>query len=112
MNRATALIVPSPFEAFGLITAEAMFNKCLVIGKDTAGTKKQFDNGQKNTIKKLLFVLPNEQQLATHLTDIGQKQIQQYTEIIERAYNYVSSLYSIENNAKQIERLYTSILRT
>lgn len=39
MNRATALIVPSPFEAFGLITAEAMFNKCLVIGKDTAGTK-------------------------------------------------------------------------
>lgn len=30
MNRATALIVPSPFEAFGLITAEAMFNKCLV----------------------------------------------------------------------------------
>lgn len=58
MNRATALIVPSPFEAFGLITAEAMFNKCLVIGKDTAGTKEQFDNGQKNTIKKLLFVLP------------------------------------------------------
>lgn len=47
-----ALIVPSPFEAFGLITAEAMFNKCLVIGRDTAGTKEQFDNGQKNRTKK------------------------------------------------------------
>ena len=112
MNRATALIVPSPFEAFGLITAEAMFNKCLVIGKDTAGTKEQFDNGQKKYNKEIALRFTNEQQLATHLTDIEQKQIQQYTEIIERAYNYVSSLYSIENNAKQIERLYTSILRT
>lgn len=52
MNHAMALIVPSPFEAFGLITAEAMFNKCLVIGRDTAGTKEQFDNGQKNRTKK------------------------------------------------------------
>lgn len=112
MNRATALIVPSPFEAFGLITAEAMFNKCLVIGKDTAGTKEQFDNGQKKYNKEIALRFTNEQQLTTHLTDIEQKQIQQYTEIIERAYNYVSSLYSIENNAKQIERLYTSILRT
>lgn len=112
MNRATALIVPSPFEAFGLITAEAMFNKCLVIGKDTAGTKEQFDNGQKRYNKEIALRFTNEQQLTTHLTDIEQKQIQQYTEIIERAYNYVSSLYSIENNAKQIERLYTSILRT
>ena len=62
--------------------------------------------------KEIALRFTNEQQLATHLTDIEQKQIQQYTEIIERAYNYVSSLYSIENNAKQIERLYTSILRT
>lgn len=112
MNRATALIVPSPFEAFGLITAEAMFNKCLVIGKDTAGTKEQFDNGQRKYNKEIALRFTNEQQLTTHLTDIEQKQIQQYTEIIERAYNYVSSLYSIENNAKQIECLYTSILRT
>ena len=112
MNRATALIVPSPFEAFGLITAEAMFNKCLVIGKDTAGTKEQFDNGQKKYNKEIAVRFTNEQQLSTHLTDIEQKQIQQYTEIIERAYNYVSSLYTIENNAKQIERLYTTILRT
>ena len=79
MNRATALIVPSPFEAFGLITAEAMFNKCLVIGKDTAGTKEQFDNGQKKYNKEIALRFTNEQQLATHLTDIEQKQIQQYT---------------------------------
>lgn len=110
MNRATALIVPSPFEAFGLITAEAMFNKCLVIGKDTAGTKEQFDNGQRKYNKEIALRFTNEQQLTTHLTDIEQKQIQQYTEIIERAYNYVSSLYSIENNAKQIECLYLSLI--
>ena len=107
MNRATALVVPSPFEAFGLITAEAMFNKCLVIGKDTAGTKEQFDNGQKKYNKEIALRFTNEQQLTTHLTDIEQKQIQQYTKIIERAYNYASSLYSIENNAKQIDVLIT-----
>ncbi len=72
MNRATALIVPSPFEAFGLITAEAMFNKCLVIGKDTAGTKEQFDNGQRKYNKEIALRFTNEQQLTTHLTDIEQ----------------------------------------
>ena len=89
-----------------------MINKCLVIGKNTAGTKEQVDNSQKKYNKEIAVRFTNEQQLSTHLTDIEQKQIQQYTEIIERAYNYVSSLYTIENNAKQIERLYTTILRT
>lgn len=112
MNRATALIVPSPFEAFGLITAEAMFNNCLVIGKDTAGTKEQFDNGQKKYNKEIALRFTNEQQLTTHLIELEQRHIHHYTEIIQRAYNNVSTLYSIENNAKQIEHLYTSVLIT
>lgn len=74
--------------------------------------KEQFDNGQKKYNKEIALRFTNEQQLTTHLTDIEQKQIQQYTKIIERAYNYASSLYSIENNAKQIERLYIDVLIT
>jgi len=40
MSRATALIVPSHFEGFGRITAEAMFNGCLVAGYNSAGTRE------------------------------------------------------------------------
>lgn len=43
MSKAQAMIVASRFEGFGFITAEAMYNECLVIGKNTAGTKEQFD---------------------------------------------------------------------
>lgn len=44
MDRAAAIVVPSRFEGFGFSTAEAMLHSCLVIGRDTAGTKEQFDN--------------------------------------------------------------------
>lgn len=110
MNRAAALIVPSPFEAFGLITAEAMFNKCLVIGKDTAGTKEQFDNGKESHNKEIALRFTNEQQLTTHLIDVERENTSHYAKTIQRAYDSVSALYSIENNARQIERLYASIL--
>ena len=110
MNRASALIVPSPFEAFGLITAEAMFNKCLVIGKDTAGTKEQFDNGQKIQNKEIALRFINEQQLTTHLTNIEKNGPSYYSEMIQQAYDSVSTLYPIENNAEQIEHLYLSTL--
>ena len=40
------LIVPSKCEGFGLVTVEGMLNGSLVVGKDTGGTKEQFDNGK------------------------------------------------------------------
>lgn len=45
MAGSLALIVPSKFEGFGFITAEAMYNNAIVIGRNTGGTKEQFDNG-------------------------------------------------------------------
>lgn len=109
MNRAAALIVPSPFEAFGLITAEAMFNKCLVVGKDTGGTKEQFDNGCKIYNHEIGLRFTNEQQLTVLLNRIEQKGVSFYTEIIQKAYESVSTLYSIEHNANQIKDLYLSL---
>lgn len=43
MAHATALLVSSPFEGFGRMTAEAAFAGCLVVGKNTAGTKEIMD---------------------------------------------------------------------
>ncbi|MBR2630318.1 MAG: glycosyltransferase family 4 protein [Bacteroidaceae bacterium] len=45
MAKAKMLIMPSKFEGFGFITVEAMLNGCIVIGRNTAGTKEQFDKG-------------------------------------------------------------------
>lgn len=45
MYHASAFLMLSKFEGFGFTTVEAMFNRCLVIGRNTAGTKEQFDNG-------------------------------------------------------------------
>lgn len=47
MAQSEMLIVPSIFEGFGFITAEGMANGCVVLGRNTAGTKEQFDVGLK-----------------------------------------------------------------
>jgi len=46
MNQANALLMCSKNEAFGRVTVEAMFNSCLVIGYNNAGTKEIIQNGQ------------------------------------------------------------------
>ncbi len=43
MINATALVVASYYEGFGRMTAEAWFNGCIVIGRNTAGTKEILD---------------------------------------------------------------------
>lgn len=40
MTKAKTLIVASPAEGFGRMTAEACFDGCLVIGKNSCGTKE------------------------------------------------------------------------
>lgn len=53
MHHASAFLMLSKFEGFGFTTVEAMFNGCLVIGRNTAGTKEQFDNGLSLTGKEI-----------------------------------------------------------
>lgn len=45
MAEASAIIISSQSEGFGRVMAEAMYNGCLVDGKNAAGIKEQFDNG-------------------------------------------------------------------
>lgn len=44
MSKALALIMPSPIEGFGFVTIEAIMNGCLVIGRNTTGTKLIIDD--------------------------------------------------------------------
>ncbi|GAB3769389.1 hypothetical protein GCM10028818_05380 [Spirosoma horti] len=110
MANATALIVASSSEGFGFTTAEAMFNGCLVIGKDCAGTKEQFDNGYALCENEIAVRYKTENDLVNAMQTIVKNGINYYFPIIQRSQKTVSSLYSTENCAENIIKLYQEIL--
>lgn len=108
MNRSKALVVPSKFEGFGFITAEAMLNFCPVIGRNTAGTKEQFDNGVKWTGKEIAWRFDTTQELENVLLQVCRLQPSDILPVLEAA-NISSKHYSIENNIKNIYKIYLEI---
>ena len=107
---AKALIVPSLFEGFGFITAEAMFSGCLVIGKDVAGTKEQFDNGLELSGEDIALRYTTEAQLVQHLTDVTNNPSEQYESMILRGQKVVRQLYTSEQHVKRVYDLYKRII--
>lgn len=108
MSNAIAQIVPSKFECFGLTTVEAMLSNCLVIGKNTAGTKEQFDNGVEFCGKEIGIRFNDKEELINSLYIVSQNLIES-DDIKQRAYNVVSQLYSPEENISKIISLYQKI---
>lgn len=109
MQEATCMFVPSHFEGFGRITAEAMFNGCLVAGRDTGGTKEQFDNGLNETGKEIALRFTDNEQMTRIMYNLTLQKIEQYYPMIERAQNVVRKLYSIESNVHSVLRFYSEI---
>lgn len=108
-QKATALVVPSLSEGFGFITAEAMFNGCLVIGHDVAGTKEQFDNGKSLTGEEIALRYTSQQQLVEHLLHLTHIDITQYEPMILRGQMAAAQLYATEVHAQKIFTLYQTI---
>lgn len=109
-KEARAIIVPSISEAFGRITAEAMFAGCLVIGNDTAGTKEQFDIGKAITGDEIALRYTTHEQLINHLLDVTNNPIKLYEPIILRGRETAKQLYSTEQHAKSVYEFYNKIL--
>lgn len=107
MSKAKALIVPSIYEGFGFITVEAMLNKCLVIGRNTGGTKEQLDRGEADLGCPIGIRFNSIDELYNCLIWAISNN---YDEIIERAYKYVMENYSTERHADDVENYYYSIL--
>mgnify|MGYP004558455027 FL=1 len=107
MSRASALFVPSRFEGFGFITAEAMYNHCLVVGRDLAGTKEQFDNGLRFTGKETGLRFMDDTEMTRIMFDIEKND---YSDYVDRAFRVASSLYGAEKNALRVYNLYKKIL--
>lgn len=97
MQKAKAMIVPSKYEGFGRITAEAMFNGCLVIGRDTGGTREQFNNGLALTGKEIGLRFSSTQELVNALQRANTYSDPEKETIIRAAQNTVRALYTTEN---------------
>ena len=109
MRVATAVVVPSYYEGFGFITVEAMLNKTLVIGRDTAGTKEQFDNGLAYTGKEIGIRFSSNKELQDAMCSVA-TEIIKYNEMIKAAHKTVLAKYSLERNVEDLLGLYKSVL--
>lgn len=107
MSKALMLVVPSRFEGFGFITAEAMLNGCPVIGRNTAGTKEQFDKGLEYTGKEVGLRFNNQEELIQCMKQILKEDS---SEMCEKAKETVIHFYTIEENIRNIEEYYKKIL--
>ncbi|MDU0808907.1 glycosyltransferase [Aquirufa regiilacus] len=110
MEEAVALIVPSRFEGFGFITVEGMYNHCLVIGKNTAGTKEQFDIGFERNGMEIGFRFNTDFELLYNLERVIRLSDVDYHKITSVAYQTVINKYSIEKHVTNIERFYEKLL--
>lgn len=110
MQKAYAVIVASEFEALGRVTIEAMFNNCLVIGRNTTGTKEQFDNGLKITGKEIGIRFNDVDDLVRKMKYAKELSQDHYISITTRARNVVQKLYTPKKCADSIYNFFRQII--
>ncbi len=110
MQKAYAVIVASNFEGFGRVTTEAMINGCLVIGRNTTGTKEQFDNGLILTGKEIGIRFNNDNELSERMQYAVNLSKEQYNEYTERARYTVEHLYTPKKCSDEIYNFFKYIL--
>ncbi len=105
MYKATLLVVPSRYEAFGRVTVEALYNGCFVLGRNTGGTKEILQQ----TGGGMLF--NDDDKLFDQLVEVFEKGLPYYYSAIKEAQQKIGILYSTEGNADQMFERYRSILK-
>ena len=110
MREARALIVSSPFEGFGFSMPEAMQQGCLVIGRNTSGTKEQLDNALEMTGQEIALRYETTEQLASLLSEVANHPTSHYDNYTRTAFDIVNQLYTKENHAKKVYDYYINIL--
>lgn len=109
MERATALVVPSRFEGFGFSTAEAMLHSCLVIGRDTAGTKEQFDNALRISGMEVGFRFNSQRTLLKQLYAASSDE--DFDKMREGGRKAVLKNHSVQRYVSQVTNYYSEICK-
>lgn len=110
MQKSYAVIVASEFEGFGRVTTEAMFNGCLVIGRNTTGTKEQFDNGLSLTGDEIGIRFERDEDLCEKMHLASSLTKEKYNEYTERARSVVEYMYTPQKCADDIYNFFKYIL--
>ena len=110
MQHTLSLIVPSKAEGFGFITAEGMFSGALVIGKNTRGTKEQFDNGLTISGQEIGLRYNTQNELIAHLVRVTKDGIEPFIPMIKKGQTTVQRLYSIESHQQTVFEFYNHII--
>ena len=100
---AQGLIVASYNEGFGRMTAEASFCGCLVIGRNTGGTKEILEETGG-------FLFNTNEELLDSMCLLADLDQNEYTNRVLFSQNRAVSLYSIEQNVETINGYYCKIL--
>ena len=107
MSVAIGIVVPSYYEAFGRVVAEAMSNGCLVIAHNSHGIKEQLDNGVAITGDEIgIRGTSSAEDLEDKMQEIAANGIQHYFPLIHRSQQVVNQLYSSEEYSRKIYEIY------
>ena len=107
MAHASMLVVPSRFEGFGFITAEAMLNYWPVVGRDTGGTKEQFDRGLEYFKEEIGLRFSDDCEMLGRMCQAVETDLMP---MCNRAHDLVIKYYTSEYCVSQIEEYYRFVL--
>lgn len=110
MRKALAIVIPSWFEGFGRCMTEAMFNGCLVIGKDNTGTKEQFDNGLELCGEEIGFRYQTNEELTMAMMEVERLDEDKRKKIECSALKTVMHFYTEQASVNNVYDFYQHIL--
>lgn len=110
MREARAIVITSYNEAFGRCLAEAMFNKCLTIGRNTGGTREQYDNGVEMVGREIGLRFSSVDELVEKMKIATNMTTEDVESITCDALQVVSSLYTNKKNVTQVLDLYNQMV--
>lgn len=109
MADARVVVVPSLFEGFGRILPESMAAGTLVIGRDTGGTKEQFDNGILETGREIGLRFTNVKSLAEALEKAQNMTDEEYKQFVTDSQSTICKLYSGEESKNKVLKAYNNL---
>ncbi|CAM2978959.1 glycosyltransferase family 4 protein [Shewanella loihica] len=107
MRMAKALVVASRCEGFGLITAEAMYQGTLVIGRDTGGTSEILKDSKGIHYGFLFNSIDELTKLMHEVVDLSPDE---YTKMARSAQRRTLDKYTINRNFREISDVYNTLM--
>lgn len=108
MSNAVALLAPNLYEGFGFTIAEAMYYKCIVIGRNLYGIKEQFDIGFQENGKEIGLQFDKDEQVLSLMKKVIHEDLD---DMRSRAFDTVCRHYTTKVNATEIEKYYHKCLK-